>query len=107
MLKLRYPDHKFKAPTVLANIDNVLEAADHELLQTGSWLNIVGYVRKPNTTTPALQIVESQRSKSQQRKRTQQVIPLVEVTMLWSAGAIKAADYQSAVRSYQDTLPNG
>ncbi|EMF14002.1 uncharacterized protein SEPMUDRAFT_61946 [Sphaerulina musiva SO2202] len=101
VLKLEYPSKSSNSrnpktlpvPTVLANIDNVLEAVNHDLLQVGSWLNVVGYVRKPQNLSG--------------RRRRRDVIPLMDVLLIWSAGAIKLDDYQSAVRSYQETLLPG
>ncbi|KAF2215775.1 hypothetical protein CERZMDRAFT_34972 [Cercospora zeae-maydis SCOH1-5] len=81
VLKIDYPGNMPKTPTLLATIDNVLEHVNNDLLQVGSWLNIVGSVQQP----------------------LKRVTPLVDVLMIWSAGAIKLGDYQSAVRSYQAT----
>ncbi|GIZ42175.1 hypothetical protein CKM354_000545300 [Cercospora kikuchii] len=101
VLKVDYPGTKSKTPTLLATIDNVLENVHHDLLQVGSWLNIVGYVQKPVKFESSIRNSNSQRS----RRRTRRVTPLVDVLMIWSAGAVKLDDYLSAVRSFQETLP--
>lgn len=101
MLKQEYPSTTAASPTVLANISNVLETANHELLQDGAWLNIIGYVRKPVKTS----MDERIRSNGRRRlKRSRQNVPLIEVSMIWSAGAIKLPDYQTALGKYQETL---
>ncbi|KAM3425249.1 hypothetical protein BST61_g7201 [Cercospora zeina] len=100
VLKVDYAGTRSKTPTLLATIDNVLEHVNNDLLQIGSWLNIVGYVQQPVK-------VASSASSQRPRRSTQRVTPLVDVLMIWSAGAIKLDDYQSAVRSYQETLPVG
>ena len=101
VLKVNYPGTRSKTPTLLATIDNVLENVNHDLLQVGSWLNIVGYVQKPVKFENSMRNSNSQPS----RRRTRRVTPLVDVLMIWSAGAIKLDDYLSAVRSFQETLP--
>jgi hypothetical protein len=99
VLKLQFPDVQSRAPTVLASIDHILENADRELVQTGSWLNIVGYVTKPVSTS-----TKSKSSDKRRRTRNARLTPLVEVYMMWSAGTIDLAGYTSAVRNYQGTL---
>ncbi|KAI5359499.1 putative CST complex subunit Ten1, fungal protein [Septoria linicola] len=99
VLQLDFPSKHSNVSTVLANIDNVLDTVNHDLLQTGAWLNIVGYVRKPAKARTVPSSTNSQRS----GRRSRRVTPLVDVLLIWSAGAVKLDDYQSAVRSYQDT----
>lgn len=74
------------APTVQVKIDNLLESMNHELLQVGSWVNVIGYIRPV--------AVEAKGSK---RSRT----TFVDATMLWSAGAVKLNNYSAAVKDYQ------
>lgn len=70
----------------------------------------MGYVRKPQnlvaTSSSAPSSSSASRHKSGRRRR-RDVIPLMDVLLIWSAGAIKLDDYQSAVRSYQETLLPG
>ncbi|CAK3743723.1 hypothetical protein CB0940_11881 [Lecanosticta acicola] len=82
-------------PKVLVNITNVLESVNHELLQVGAWLNIVGYVTKAAKTVKS--------SSSKRVRSTRQKPPVVDALMLWSAGAIKLQEYKASARSYQDT----
>ncbi|EME83237.1 uncharacterized protein MYCFIDRAFT_102528, partial [Pseudocercospora fijiensis CIRAD86] len=46
VLKHDFPATTAKAPMVLANISNLLDSMNRDLLQTGAWINVVGYVRK-------------------------------------------------------------
>jgi len=96
VLKGEYAASSSKDLTVFAGIDNVLESVRSELLQVGAWVNIIGYVR-PRTQINA----PSRKHKRSSSKKLS--IPTVEVIMIWSAGAIKLADYQSAVRSFQSS----
>lgn len=85
---------------IFASIDNVLESIKSDLLQVGAWVNIVGYVKPPTQITlPSKRRRESSKMLS---------VPTLEVLVIWSAGAIKLSDYQSAMRSRQAThLPAG
>lgn len=99
VLKGEYAATGSKDLTIFAGIDNVLESVNHELLQIGSWVNIVGYVR------PQTQVAVPSKKRRKSNKTVS--IPTVEVYLLWSAGAIKLIDYQSAVRSFQSTSREG
>jgi hypothetical protein len=69
-----------------------LESIKGHDLQRGSWLNIIGYVRKPE-----------QRQKKTTSSNTEDVkiaaIPIVQAIIVWDAGAIKVADYEAALVS--------
>ena len=58
-----------------------------ETTQVGAWVNVIGYMR---------QNIESQ-STSKLRAST------VDAVLIWSAGAIKLDDYESAVRALHDS----
>lgn len=81
--------------TVFAGISNVLESVNSELLQVGAWVNIVGYA-KPRTLISAP-------TKKHKKGSKPLSIPSIEVLLIWSAGAVKLTEYQSAVRSFQST----
>ncbi|KJX95780.1 hypothetical protein TI39_contig1051g00016 [Zymoseptoria brevis] len=83
VIQAEYAAASSAVPTVLASIDNVLEDVDHEMLQTGAWVNVVGYIRAAHG---------------------KEDVPRVEVLMIWSAGAVKVDDYHSAARSYQAAM---
>ncbi|KAF2163733.1 hypothetical protein M409DRAFT_25918 [Zasmidium cellare ATCC 36951] len=89
------------AKQVHVNVEEILPSVNHELLQVGAWLNIVGYVRKPDSPTDA----PLSKSGKQRRRSTRLKPTVVDALMMWTAGAIKLDDYSSAVRSYQSTLP--
>ncbi|EME46610.1 hypothetical protein DOTSEDRAFT_125228 [Dothistroma septosporum NZE10] len=69
--------------TTFTRVDNEMLSLNSELLQVGTWLNIIGYVRTPK--------LSKQMAK----------IPMVDATMVWSAGAIQHAKYGVAAKSYQ------
>jgi Telomere capping, CST complex subunit len=72
-----------------------LEAIKAHDLQGGSWLNIIGYVRKPE-----------QRQKKTTRPNIDDVkivaIPIVQAIIVWGAGAIKVPDYEAALVSQRE-----
>lgn len=74
-------------------LTNILETLNHELLQVGAWLNIIGYVTKA---------AKLPRQSSSKRKSSAKYRPaVVDALMIWSAGAIKLHEYNSAVTAYQ------
>ncbi|KAK5719044.1 hypothetical protein LTR17_015377 [Elasticomyces elasticus] len=86
-LRDRYPATTKDAPTAIVTIENLVDGLNHELLATGTWLNIMGYVR----ITPSGMTVS---------RRAQ--VTCVEATMLWSAGAVKVEKYHAAVEALQE-----
>lgn len=103
MLRDKYPSAHSDLPTVVANIENVLETIDHELLQVGSWLNIVGYTGQP-------QVARERRPKCLKpgvKPEASGAPVVVEATMIWSAGSIKVDAYKSAAQEYQKLATAG
>lgn len=82
-------------PTVIVKLEHVLENVNHELLQIGAWLNVVGHVEKPQGVN------------RNGTKRNTHSPGLVAATMIWSAGAMKLDRYESAVQGYQKPLVPG
>lgn len=103
MLKQHFPATTAKVPVVLASIGNILETLDHQLLQTGAWLNVVGYVRKPVRTFTDEYVRRHGETVS---RRKPLLVPYLEATLIWSAGAVNVDDYETAARSYQRSLPS-
>ncbi|THV91277.1 hypothetical protein D6C98_09958 [Aureobasidium pullulans] len=63
------------------DISQLLDTIDHQNLQVGAWLNIIGYV-----------------GPSPSRYRTK-----IQAIMLWSAGAVNLQQYETALVSRQTT----
>ena len=84
-------------PTPQASVDVrlVLESIKARDLQKGSWVNVIGYVRKPE-----------QRQKKTNSPNTNDIkkaaLALVQAILVWGAGAIKVADYEAALISFRD-----
>lgn len=85
------------------NVEQVLPSINHELVQVGAWLNVVGYVRKPEAGID----VNGPRSGKHKRRSRRLGPTVIDAVLVFSAGAIKLEDYHSAARSYQATLPPG
>ena len=94
-LRDRFPPTFENGRIVLAKVDNEMLSLNTELLQVGAWVNIIGYARKPVRVKVATQRVSG--------KKAPNKVPLVDATMVWSAGAIQHDKYQAAVKSYQTT----
>jgi hypothetical protein len=68
-------------------VDNLLDVLNVETTQVGAWVNVVGYVHQDDE------------SQSTSKLRA----PTVDAVLIWSAGAIKLEDYETAVRALQIT----
>ena len=96
MVRDKYPATSAKIPTAVVNIESILETANHELLQVGSWLNIVGYVR----SAPVVEFLPSKSSIDVGRQGESGSLVQVDATLVWSAGAIRLDQYKLATREY-------
>jgi hypothetical protein len=96
-LLLEYGFRQDILPTPQASIDVrlVLESINAHDLQRGSWVNIIGYLRKPE-----------QRQKKSTSSNTNNIqtpeIPIVQAIIVWGAGAIKVASYETALVSQRN-----
>jgi hypothetical protein len=94
LLLLEYGFQQDILPTPQASIDVrlVLESINAHDLQRGSWVNIIGYLRKPE-----------QRQRKSIGSNTSNIqrpeIPIVQAIIVWGAGAINVANYESALVS--------
>ncbi|KAI4844190.1 hypothetical protein E4T44_06338 [Aureobasidium sp. EXF-8845] len=77
--------HNFPAPqnrhTVQIDISQILDTFQHQNLQIGAWLNVIGYI------TP---------SRSRSRSKVQAIL-------VWSAGAVNLQQYETALVLRQST----
>ncbi|CAD0024704.1 unnamed protein product [Aureobasidium pullulans] len=77
--------HNFPSPQdrhiAQVDVSQLLDTIDHQNLQVGAWLNIIGYV-----------------GPSPSRNRTK-----IQAIMLWSAGAVNLQQYETALVSRQTT----
>lgn len=109
MLEHNYPRSKKEAESVSVDVNAVLEDLTSEQLRVGAWLNVIGYIRDPNTPTPSFS--SSQLSSSQTDGASDTVTAPVKVTsrpvhidavMVFPAGAIALGEYERILRNAQD-----
>lgn len=74
--------------TVHLDITDVLELVKREDIEAGAWLNIVGYIQP--STDPST-------------RNGPKGVRTVKAIMLWSAGSINLAEYESALTERQET----
>lgn len=86
-LKGRYPDTSASSGDANVNVNNVLDSLNVEMIQVGSWVNVIGYMRR----------IDGSKSVSKPQGCA------VDAVLVWSAGAIKLDDYEAAVKTLQDT----
>lgn len=102
-LRDKFPTATSEHPTAVVNIESILENVNHELLQVGSWVNLMGYVR----VAPKSGKRDLKSAKDVNKSGSSSSPVHVEATMMWSAGAIKLDKYQTAAREYQTLSPPG
>jgi hypothetical protein len=95
MLEHAFPQQMCPTPTVLVDLQLVLESLKVPDVQRGSWLNVIGYVRK-----------SEQRYKKTGNPSADDVrrgpIPNVQAIIVWDAGAIRVGDYEAALTSQRE-----
>lgn len=90
-----HPQDADDKPSTAVEINHVVATIKSTELQAGSWLNVIGYVRRS-------------RSPKNKRKRmadafvTSQPQVLVQAVLIWNAGAIKIADYERTLAHQQE-----
>lgn len=88
ILRDRFPATAKSAPTALVDIEGTLEGLKHDLCTTGTWINVIGYIR------PRPEGIKLSRKAR---------MTFVEASMIWSAGIIRLEKYQAAVEARQAT----
>lgn len=85
-----YPHNVVPTPRAYVDVNLVLETVSSKLLQSGSWVNLIGYVKsepivrgRPKRTRPDPMEVHS--------------VPEIQAVLLWDAGIIRAEDYESTM----------
>lgn len=85
-----YPKELPKASEVAVDIQLVLESIKNHELQVGCWLNVIGYVRRP------------QRKRKRQQK-TSEIVDnggtTVQAVMLWDAGTLNVDNYERVLEA--------
>jgi hypothetical protein len=90
LLEYGFPQGVLPTPQASIDVRLVLESINAHDLQRGSWVNIIGYVRRPEQ--------RQKRTISSNANNTQKPeIPIVQAIIVWGAGAIKVADYETAL----------
>lgn len=78
------------------DINLILSTTKIDVLQSGSWINIIGYVRhKPLLKT---QQTRPGRTGTLQRQST------VQAVLVWSAGAVHVEDYEKTLEDHLATI---
>ena len=88
LLEHAYPSHLSPLPRVTVDVRLTLESVNSTDFQAGSWLNVIGYVRR-----------SSQRQEKRKGPDADHGSILedldVQAVMIWDAGAIKVGDYEA------------
>lgn len=95
LLEHAFPPPLLPTPAVSVDVQLVLESIKAPDLQRGSWLNVIGYVRK-----------SEQRHKKASNPSTDDIkrapIPIVQAIVVWGAGAIRVGDYEAALLNQRE-----
>jgi hypothetical protein len=85
-LRDRYPATSATSGAAKINVNNLLDVLNVETTQVGAWVNVIGYVHQ---STDLLSTSKPRAS-------------MVDAVLIWSAGAIKLDEYETAVKALQD-----
>ena len=92
ILREQYPATTDDAPTAVVNLDGIIDSLKPSLLETGAWLNIMGYIRS-----------RPEDIKISRKAR----VSFVDAALLWSAGIVRLEKYQAAVTELQECIAKG
>lgn len=91
VLEHAFPRDAPRVPRVQVDVTLTLESLSADELSDGSWVNVIGYVR---TLAP--------RRRRRNNTAGQAEASTVQAVLLWSAGAVRIADYQGALSRQQE-----
>lgn len=94
LLEHAFPTHTPQTSPAKVDISLILESIKADLLQPGTWLNIIGYVNRAASRRkrPAL---SGGISGQMERSR-------VQALLAWNAGPVRVADYESILMQQRD-----
>jgi hypothetical protein len=97
-VKHDYPRVASSRPPTEATVDinMVLESTNMELLQPGSWINVIGYVR-------SLPMSKGRRP-STSRRKTVAELPEIQAVLVWSAGAVQVEKYEKTMEEHLESM---
>lgn len=76
----------------IVDINLTLNTTKLDVLQSGSWINIIGYVRR--TSLPDTQQTRSGHTVAPQRQAT------VQAVLVWSAGVLRVEEYEKTLEDH-------
>lgn len=76
----------------IVDINMVLEGMNLDLLQPGSWINVIGYVRSRSMPTA--------RRSSTSRRKAMVELPEIQAVLIWSAGAVQVDKYEKTMEEH-------
>ena len=91
----RYKDQPKQFTKAIINIEIVLESISRDMLSTGNWINVIGYVKSHGSKMS---------KRSSLSKKSSFEPPVVQAVLLWDAGAIKVPEYERAIELFQESM---
>ena len=104
-LQHAYPKSSTKTIRALVDVNVILETLRRDDLEVGAWVNVLAYVNPDQAESDTKRLSsERHRAKPSASGATSEggnstIKVKLQAVMLWSAGAIKIADYERAVES--------
>lgn len=92
-LKHHYPKNLSMPPLIEVDTRHILPTAPQELLQVGSWINVVGYVRPPSP------IVEGRDAHGAAQRAD---VPLVQAILAWMTGPLDIGEYERVLAEQKE-----
>ena len=79
-----FPKRRDGAPKVFVNVTAILDTLKKEDIQTGAWINVVGYI-----APPSLLLAKSGNYNIE--------IPTIQALMIWTADSINLGEYEKVL----------
>jgi len=81
--------------SAVVDLGLVLETTRCSLLQTGSWVNVVGYVQSVATVKRRISSAKANR-----QSNVETSLPKVQAVLIWDAGAVQLDKYEETIKQY-------
>jgi hypothetical protein len=98
-----YPKTCSLTPRAHVDVNLVLETTDRTLVESGAWVNVMGFVKQVSTVsflTGDLVVPDKER-RAIQCVAPGNPLPFVQAVVLWSAGTLHVEEYENTLQGFR------
>jgi hypothetical protein len=98
-----YPKTCSLTPRAHVDVNLVLETTDRKLVESGAWVNVMGYVKQVSAASflTGNVVVPGKEHRAIRQVEQGKPLPLVQAVLLWSAGTTRVEEYETTLRGFQ------